>query len=97
MRRFYFPGVLVGPYLDFAEYTSLIDGSLFKITDKADEKVVEANTVVGRVVPKGRKRVAYLKMLIGLGFLGSFVVFGPSYNFHTAAEKWWLEENLLMR
>jgi len=94
---FYFPGLLVGPYLDFADYTSLIDGSLFKITDKADEKVVEANTVVGRVVPKGRKRVAYWKMLIGLGFLGCFVVFGGSYNYHTTGEKWWLEQNLLMK
>jgi lysophospholipid acyltransferase len=34
-----------------------------------------------RRIPRGRKRVAYRKLLTGLAFLGLYVVFGGTYNF----------------
>ncbi|KAG8218294.1 MBOAT, membrane-bound O-acyltransferase family-domain-containing protein [Butyriboletus roseoflavus] len=86
---FYFPGVLVGPYLDYASYTSLIDESLFKS--------VQSTTPMRRAVPDGRKRVAYHKMLIGLVFLGLFVALGPSYNFAIALTPQFAEQNLFHR
>lgn len=89
MIRFYFPGVLVGPYLDFTSYTSLIDESLFKS--------VESTKPMRRTIPDGRKRVAYRKMLTGLVFLGLFVVLNPSYNFATALTPRFAEQNLFYR
>lgn len=89
MISFYFPGVLVGPYLDYASYASLIDESLFKSA--------ESMKPTGRAIPNGRKRVAYRKMLMGLVFLGLFVVLGPSYNFAIALMPWFAEQTLLYR
>jgi len=86
---FYFPGVLVGPYLDYASYTSLIDESLFKS--------VESTKPTRRMIPDGRKRVAYRKMLTGLVFLGLFVVLNPTYNFTLALSPWFAEQNLIYR
>lgn len=86
MIRFYFPGVLVGPYLDYASYVSLIDESLFKSAKP-----------MRRAIPDGRKRVAYRKMLMGLVFLGLFVVLGPSYSFAIALTPWFAKQSLLYR
>ncbi|KAG9317107.1 MBOAT, membrane-bound O-acyltransferase family-domain-containing protein [Chiua virens] len=86
---FYFPGVLVGPYLDYASYTSLIDETLFKS--------VESKKPMRRAVPDGRKRVAYRKLLTGLVFLGLFVVMNPSYNFSTVLTPWFAQQSLLYR
>lgn len=76
--------MLVGPYLTYASYTSLVDESLFKS--------VESPRPTRRAVPDGRKRVAYRKMLVGLIFLGLFVVLGPSYNFTTALTPWFAQQ-----
>ena len=38
--RLYFPGVLIGPYLEYAMYSSLIEGTLFDITVVARHTVV---------------------------------------------------------
>ena len=89
MTSFYFPGVLVGPYLDYASYASLIDQSLFKS--------VESAKPARRAIPDGRKRVAYRKMLMGLVFLGLFVILGPSYNFAIALMPWFAEQTFLYR
>ncbi|KAF5364062.1 hypothetical protein D9756_000986 [Leucocoprinus leucothites] len=75
---FYFPGLLVGPYLDFAEYTELVHESVFKQPD------VKSQHKSGRMLPPGRKRAAYMKMIMGLAYLGAFVVLGGSWNFSTA-------------
>ncbi|KAF7354960.1 hypothetical protein MSAN_01411100 [Mycena sanguinolenta] len=61
---FYFPGILVGPYLDFVDYMDLINETLFK------KLAVKGKN--GRNVPSGRKRVAYRKMFFGLAYLGVF-------------------------
>ncbi|KAJ7283384.1 endoplasmic reticulum protein [Mycena rebaudengoi] len=85
---FYFPGVLVGPYLDYANYMDLINETLFKKLEKSKP---------GRNVPSGRKRVAYRKMIFGLAYLGIFVVFGGTYNYGISLTPWFLEQSLLYR
>ncbi|KAG0700048.1 MBOAT, membrane-bound O-acyltransferase family-domain-containing protein [Suillus ampliporus] len=87
---FYFPGVLVGPYLDYASYMSLIDESIFK---SAEGKCNNAS----RTIPDGRKRVAYRKMLTGLVFLGIFVVLSPSFYYGIAVTPWFLTQGFIYR
>lgn len=94
---FYFPGILVGPYLEFVDYMNLIDGTLFKALEKVDEEKRAALTIPGRLVPRGRKRVAYRKMVMGLVFLGIFVVFGGQYNFSIAVQDGFVSKSLLYR
>lgn len=94
---FYFPGILVGPYVEFADYMNLIDGTLFKAIDKEVEEKRAAAKIPGRLVPRGRKRVAYRKMVVGLVYLGLFVVLGGQYNFGIALQDWFTERSLLYR
>ena len=84
---FYFPGFLVGPYLTFNEYRALVSGSLYKEAERAEEEEsLASDPMPQRLVPRGRKRVAFRKMLVGLMFLGSYVVFYPEFNFHLTIE-----------
>ncbi len=50
-----------------------------------------------RLVPRGRKRVAFRKMLVGLAFLGAYVVFYPEFNFHLTVEDEFENRRLLSR
>ncbi|KAG6328886.1 hypothetical protein ID866_10203 [Astraeus odoratus] len=88
---FYFPGILVGPYIDYVSYTSLVDESLFKIAPGEIKKPSK------RAIPDGRKRVAYRKMLVGLIFLGLFVVLSPTYHYGVAVTPWFLTLGLFKR
>jgi lysophospholipid acyltransferase len=83
--RFYFPGILVGPYLEYTEYMDLISEAPFQGP--------EFKTKLGRKIPPGRKRVAYRKMFMGLLYLGLFVVFGGSFNFGVALAPWFLTKS----
>ena len=81
-RSFYFPGFLVGPYLTYNEYQALVTGSLYKDAEKQELHVVnQTNHLSQRLVPHGRKRVAYRKMFTGLIFLVLFILFYPEFNF----------------
>lgn len=98
LPRFYFPGILVGPYLEYSAYISLVDESLFKITQAEPTPTDDATERKHkRKVPKGRKRVAYRKGLYGLLYLGLFLVFWPKFNFGLAITDWFLEQNLIVR
>ncbi|KAH7904100.1 MBOAT, membrane-bound O-acyltransferase family-domain-containing protein, partial [Hygrophoropsis aurantiaca] len=88
---FYFPGILVGPYIDYASYKALIDESLFKSSEGKN------NGHSKRAVPSGRKRVAYRKMVTGLLFLGTFVALGPSFYFGIAITPWFVTKGILYR
>ncbi|KAI0347445.1 MBOAT-domain-containing protein [Trametopsis cervina] len=94
---FYFPGILVGPYIEYANYRDLVDGSVFKVIEKEDEARRAAVTVPGRSVPRGRKRVAYRKMILGLIYLGLFVALGGQYNYAVATQDWFAKKNILYR
>ncbi|KAK2462342.1 hypothetical protein APHAL10511_005648 [Amanita phalloides] len=88
---FYFPGILVGPYLDYQEYSDLINETTFKKLEAGDK------AKASRLIPNGRKRVAYWKMLTGLIYLGTFVVLGGSHNFAVALTPWFASQPLLYR
>ncbi|KAF5337018.1 hypothetical protein D9611_002943 [Ephemerocybe angulata] len=88
---FYFPGILVGPYLDFAEYMDLVNETMFLHPD------VRPKIKPGRTVPSHRKRAAYTRMLLGLIYLGVFVVLGPTYNYAAALTPSFASRSLLNR
>ncbi|KAF8632427.1 hypothetical protein AX17_004868 [Amanita inopinata Kibby_2008] len=88
---FYFPGILVGPYLDYPEYNDLIHETTFKNPEVRDK----ANSC--RLLPNGRKRVAYRKMVMGLVYLGTFVALGGSNNFSVILTPWFASKSLLYR
>lgn len=90
-HRFYFPGILVGPYLDFSEYMEVINETMFQHAH------VKATLKYGRTVPPGRKRAAYSKMVIGLLFLGAFVVLGPKYSYIYALKPEFAQKSLFQR
>ena len=76
---------------------NLIDGTLFKALDKADDERAAAVKIPGRLVPRGRMRVAYRKMIVGLAYLGAFVALGPKYNFAIALQDWFTKKSLVYR
>jgi lysophospholipid acyltransferase len=84
----YFPGVLVGPYLEFATYSSLVDGTLFDVTGGSEPR---------KPIPTGRKRTAYRKMLFALAYLGIYMGLSPKISFHTSVTDWFLEQSLPYR
>ncbi|KAJ6627426.1 endoplasmic reticulum protein [Mycena sp. CBHHK59/15] len=86
---FYFPGILVGPYLDYADYMDLVNETVFKN--------MQLKSKYGRNIPSGRKRVAYRKMVSGLVYLGIFVVFSGTWNFSISLTPWFVEQSLFSR
>ncbi|KAF7313476.1 hypothetical protein HMN09_00503500 [Mycena chlorophos] len=86
---FYFPGMLVGPYLDFAGYMDLVNETTFKNLKLKGKS--------GRNLPDGRKRVAYRKMAIGLMNLGLFVVLGPTWSFQLTKTQWFINQPLYIK
>jgi len=89
--RLYFPGVLVGPYLEYATYSSLIEGTLFDATGGSSQPQHR------RPIPNGRKRTAYRKMLFALGYLGLYMGVAPKISFHTTLTDWFPEQSLPYR
>ncbi|KAI0356518.1 MBOAT-domain-containing protein [Trametes cingulata] len=94
---FYFPGFLVGPYLTFNEYRALVSGSLYKAAEKREDESRALDRMPQRLVPRGRKRVAFRKMIVGLMFLGAYVVFYPEANFHLTIEDEFEAKRLISR
>ncbi|KAJ7762829.1 endoplasmic reticulum protein [Mycena maculata] len=86
---FYFPGMLVGPYLDYSDYMNLINETVFK--------TLAVKGKSGRNIPAGRKRVAYRKMVTGLLYLGAFIVGGGTWNYSISLTPWFAEQSLLYR
>lgn len=90
---FYFPGVLVGPYLDYNSYQSLIDGSIFKISEGNQPKREDKD----RFIPRGRKRMAYRKMVKALIFLGLYTTCYGTFNYTVALKPWFAKKHVLYR
>ncbi|KAI0736106.1 MBOAT, membrane-bound O-acyltransferase family-domain-containing protein [Fomitopsis betulina] len=90
---FYFPGFLVGPSLEYADYDILVHGTLFKQLEKKD------NTGRGskKLIPKGRKRVAYFRMVLGLALLGTYVTFSGNANLTVTVQDWYIKQGFLYR
>jgi lysophospholipid acyltransferase len=90
-HSFYFPGILVGPYLDYPEYMELINETMFQHAH------VKATLKKGHRLPPGRKRAAYSKMFMGLVYLGAFVVLGGKYNYGISLKDDFVKMSLLKR
>lgn len=88
--RLYFPGVLVGPYIEFVTYSSLIAGSLFDVAGGGSSEPHSP-------IPSGRKRTAYRKMLFALGYLGIYLGLSPQISIQTSVTDWFLEQSLSSR
>ena len=65
--------------MDFVTYQSLIDRTIYSIAPPGSGPG-QAKAAAKRI-PRGRKRVAYLHLLIGLFFLGVYALHGGSGDF----------------
>ena len=81
----------------YSDYSSLVDGLLYKGIAKEDESKRTAVAGPGKLVPRGRKRVAYRKLVTGLIFLGVFVAFGGTWHYGVALSDWFAQQGLLHR
>jgi hypothetical protein len=103
--RFYFPALLVGPAFEFVSYRALIDESIFtsptnsQVNGVRSSEKVDGSPSFGtqRRVPTGRKRVAYMKFLQGLGYLLVFTMFGPKFNYDVTVDPHWAVKPLWFR
>ncbi len=75
----------------------LIHNIPFKALEKDLDEKRAAARVPGRLVPRGRKRVAYRKLAMGLAYLGMFVVLGGQYNYGIAIQDWFGQKSLWYR
>lgn len=88
--RFYFPGFLIGPSCEYAAYAAAVKGSPLI---PAEVKAIHGN----RRMPRGRKRAAYRQLLVGLLFLGAFMVMRPLYNAELLLDPWVTRQPLWYR
>lgn len=79
--------MLVGPMVEFTYYDQLVTGKLF---------ATNASGTGGRV-PKGRKRVAYQKLALGLFFLGVFGIGGGNMDYDRILEPEFRQRNFISR
>lgn len=59
--------------MDYVTYDSLVLGTIYKNAPPGHD---DPQAKLKRRVPHGRKRVAYLHLVIGLAFLGIYAVYG---------------------
>jgi lysophospholipid acyltransferase len=84
---FYFPGFLVGPFLEYAEYDALVSEKLFK-SATPPKHLHDPSFVPQRLLPSGRKRVGYFKLVSGLVYLGLFVTLNGKFSFAQTLQPW---------
>ena len=84
---FYFPGLLVGPFLEYAEYDALVTEKLFKSATPPSH-LQDPSFVPKRLLPSGRKRVGYFKLATGLLYLGLFVTLNGKFSFAQTLKPW---------
>ncbi|TFK28619.1 MBOAT-domain-containing protein [Coprinopsis marcescibilis] len=88
---FYFPGILVGPYLDYAEYMDLVNETMFQ------SPAVKPKIKPGRRLPSYRKRAAYTRLFMGLFYLGVFVLLNPKFYYAGGLDPEFQKMSLLKR
>ena len=86
--RLYFPGLLVGHSNGFIKYKAMCDGTLYEGAKGED---------ASRHVPRGRKRVAARKAIIGLAFLATYVLLSPRFSYSQILREEWLGKGRLER
>ncbi|KAF9649614.1 MBOAT-domain-containing protein [Thelephora ganbajun] len=93
---FYFPGFLVGPFLEYAEYDALVTEKLFK-SATPPRHLHDPSFVPKRLLPSGRKRVGYFKLVTGLVYLGLFVTLYGKFSFAETLKPWFGRITLVER
>lgn len=93
---FYFPGFIVGPFLEYAEYDALVTERLFK-SATPPRHLQDPSFVPKRLLPSGRKRVGYFKLFTGLVYLGLFVTLYGKFSFAETLKPWFGRITLVER
>ena len=83
----FFPSVLVGPSFDYATYDMLVHHTIYNIPPPGSDDTQAKAT--RRRIPHGRKRVAYLHLVIGLVFLGVYATYGTSAGYERILTPAW--------
>jgi lysophospholipid acyltransferase len=92
---FFFPSVLIGPSLDYATYDNLVLHKIYDIAPPgSDEAKVKAKK---RRVPYGRKRVAYLHLVLGLLFTGVYALHGHTADYNRILTPDWYSWSMATR
>jgi lysophospholipid acyltransferase len=91
---FFFPSMLIGPSLDYVTYDSLVLKTIYNITPPGQD---DSQAKLKRRIPHGRKRVAYLHLVIGLGFLGIYAVYGGRAAYQRVLTPAWYTWSLLSK
>ena len=92
--------MLIGPSFDYATYDSLICKTLYQTpppSSGSQNASSSAQAVYANRRPSGRRRVAYLKLVMGLLFLGYYSTYGGQADYERilspAWERWtWLQK-----
>lgn len=80
--------MLVGHGSSINTYLALANGTLFSSVKEEDAK---------RHVPRGRKRVAYKRAMLGLVMLGIYSAASPFFNYGIILQDAWLKKPLWLR
>ncbi|WVR06969.1 hypothetical protein IAU60_004005 [Kwoniella sp. DSM 27419] len=91
----FFPSILPGPSFDYATYNALVHHTIYQVAPPgtSPEQAKAAKTRV----PYGRKRVAYLHMIIGLVFLGIYATFAGQASYERILTPVWYDWTILKR
>ncbi|WVF71254.1 hypothetical protein IAT40_006056 [Kwoniella sp. CBS 6097] len=89
----FFPSVLPGPSFDYATYDALVHHTIYRVPPPGTSP--EQAKAAHRRVPYGRKRVAYLHLVIGLLFLGIYAIYGSKAAYSRILTPVWYQWSLL--
>nr|ODN88185.1 lysophospholipid acyltransferase [Cryptococcus depauperatus CBS 7841] len=84
---FFFPGLLVGPSFDYVTYDALVHHRLYHNAPPGAS--IEQAKATKRRIPYGRKRVAYLHLVVGLCFLGIYATYGDKFDYSRVLSPSW--------
>ncbi|WWC89239.1 uncharacterized protein L201_004158 [Kwoniella dendrophila CBS 6074] len=91
----FFPAILPGPSFDYATYDSLVHHTIYRVPPPGS--TVEQAKAAKKRLPYGRKRVAYLHLVIGLVFLGIYASYGTKFAYSRILTVDWYKWSLLQR
>ncbi|OCF33053.1 lysophospholipid acyltransferase [Kwoniella heveanensis CBS 569] len=91
----FFPSVLPGPSFDYATYDALVHHTIYRVPPPGTS--AEQAKAAHRRVPYGRKRVAYLHLVIGLLFLGIYALYGSKAAYSRILTPVWYQWSLFRR
>ncbi|PRP79173.1 putative membrane-bound O-acyltransferase [Planoprotostelium fungivorum] len=101
---FYFPGLMVGPSIEYMDYRKFTDLSMFSAdADKlvkrreTEEKRVSVDGKMQRIEIPNSKRTAAKSLLLGVFFFGIFGALGPKFSYNQVLKSSWDDTSVLYR